>query len=92
MTGMRDDRPAWAVHSPEQLLDRIAELDACDSYIVLVTDPQTRESDAHGPYAGPIAVCIADGFRRDFNEGGLGDVEVRVTRLHPPASDEFPCA
>lgn len=84
MTGMRDDRTAWAFHTPEQLLDRIAELDACDSYVVVVTDPQTGESDAHGPYSGPVALCIADGFRCDFNSGGLGDVEVSVTRLHPP--------
>lgn len=86
MTGMRDDRTAWALHTPEQLLDRIAELDACDSYVVVVTDPQTRESDAQGPYAGAHALCIADGFRRDFNSGGFSDVEVSVTRLHLPAT------
>ena len=84
MSGMRDDRSARAIHSPEQFLDRVAELDACDSYVVVVADPQSRESDAHGPYSGPVAVCVADGFRRDFNEGGLADVEVTVTRLHPP--------
>jgi hypothetical protein len=88
MTSMRDDRTAWAGSSPEQFLDRIAELDACDSYIVLVVDPQTRESDAHGPYPGPVALCVADGFRRDFNSGGLADVEVSVTRLHPPPHGE----
>jgi hypothetical protein len=87
MTGMRDDRTRWALQTPEQLLDRIAELDACDSYIVLVVDPQTRESDAHGPYSGPVALCVADGFRHDFDGGGLADVEVSVTRLHPPSSD-----
>ena len=87
MTSMRDDRTAWALYSPEQLLDRIAELDACDSYVVLVVDPETEESDAHGPYSGPIALCVADGFRSDFNDGGLTDVQVSVTRLHPPASD-----
>jgi hypothetical protein len=53
---------------------------------VVVTDPETHESDAHGPYSGPIALCIADGFRRDFNSGGLADVEVNVTRLHPPSA------
>jgi len=90
MTGMRDDRAAWALHPPEQLLDRIAELDACDSYIVLVSDPQTRESDAHGPYSGPVALCVADGFRNDFDSGGLADVEVSVTHLHPPSSDGYP--
>jgi len=81
---MRDDRTAWALHTPEQLLDRIAELDACDSYVVVVTDPQTRESDAHGPYPGLSALSVADGLRRDLNSGGLADVEVSVTRLHPP--------
>ena len=44
-------------------IEELAELDACDSYIVLVTDPETRESDAHGPYPGPIAVCIAEKAR-----------------------------
>lgn len=86
MTDMRDDRAVWAHHTPEQLLDRIAaELDVCDSYVVLVADPQTQESDAHGPYSGPVALCVADGFRRDLNSDGLADVEVSVTRLHPPA-------
>lgn len=84
---MSDDRTAWAVPSPEQFLDRLAELDACESYVVLVVDPQTRESDAHGPYSGPIALCVADRFRRDFNSGGLTDVEVSVTRLHPPVGE-----
>jgi hypothetical protein len=89
-TGMSDDRTAWAPRTPEQLLDRIAELDACDSYIVLVADPQTQESDAHGPYSGPAALCVADGFRRDLNSDGLCDVEVSVTRLHPPATGAIP--
>lgn len=92
MTGMRDDPTAWAPRTPEQLLDRIAALDACDSYIVLVSDPQTRESDAHGPYSGPVALCIADRFRHDLNADGLADVEVSVTRLHPPAPDGYPPA
>ena len=87
MGSMSDDRTARAVASPEQFLDRIAELDACDSYVVLVVDPQTRESDAHGPYPGPVALCVADRFRRDLNSGGLTDVEVNVTRLYPPASE-----
>jgi len=86
MTGMRDDRTARAraPRTPEQLLERIVELDACDSYVVVVSDPQTRESDAHGPYPGPAALCVADDFRRDFNSVGLGDVEVSITRLHAP--------
>ena len=81
---MGDDRVGWAPHTLEQLWDRIAGLDVCDSYVVVVADPQTGEADAHGPYQGAAAVCAADRSRRELDAGGLSDVQVSITRLHPP--------
>lgn len=69
---------------PDWLVDRVASLDACDGYIVLITDPQTAETDAHGPFDGFEVLETADRFRRDFDRAGLTDVQVRVTRLHGP--------
>jgi hypothetical protein len=69
---------------PEWLIDRVAGLDACDGYIVLITDPQTAEADAHGPFDGLDVIEIADRFRRDFDQAGLTDVQVLVVRLHGP--------
>jgi len=71
---------------PAYLLDKLVELDACDGYIVLVLDPQTAETDAHGPYDGMGALDVADRLRQDFDIAGLPDVEVTVTRLHRPAA------
>jgi hypothetical protein len=73
---------------PAYLLDKLVELDACDGYIVLVLDPQTAETDAHGPYDGLAALDVADRLRHDFDTAGLPDVEVTVTRLHLPTPAE----
>jgi hypothetical protein len=54
-------------------------------YVVLVVDPQTEETDAHGPYPGLQALCAADKLRRDLDSAGLADVKVSVTRLHRSA-------
>jgi hypothetical protein len=80
--------PRW---SPA-MLERIAELDACDHYIVLVVDPQTQESDAHGPYDGLHATDAADRIRRNFDNDGLFDVLVSVCRLHEPAEAKLSAA
>jgi len=69
---------------PSWLVDRVAGLDVCDGYIVLIVDPQTFETDAHGPFDGLRVLEIADRFRRDFDRAGLTDVVVRVARLHGP--------
>jgi hypothetical protein len=44
---------------PEKFLDRVAALDFCDGYLVLVGDPATGEVDAHGPYTGLDATFAA---------------------------------
>lgn len=71
---------------PARIRDRLADLDDCAGYIVLVTDPETREADAHGPYTGLDAVCVADAFRRDLDAVDLAEVQVTVTRLHLPST------
>jgi hypothetical protein len=83
---MGDERVGWAPRTLDQLCDRIAKLDVCDSYVVVVLDPLTGEADAHGPYQGAAAICAADRSRRELDSGGLADVQVKVTRLHPPES------
>lgn len=67
------------------MIDRLIELDVCDRYIVLVVDPQTFEADTHARFDGVDATDTADRLRRDFDEDGLGDVQIAVCRLHQPA-------
>lgn len=74
----------WSTPLPAPIRDRLAGLDDRQAYIVLVVDPDTKEADAHGPYTGLDALCVADTFRRDLDAAGLGDVLVDVTRLHLP--------
>lgn len=62
----------------------LAELDVCDGYVVLVVDPVTGDSDAHGPFSGPVAAHDADARRREFDAENLWDVLVSVVRLHHP--------
>jgi hypothetical protein len=76
---------------PGSLIERLLSLDACDGYVVLVTDPDTGEADAHGPYDGLAAITLADTLRRDFDTDGLTDVEVHVVRLHHGDATE-PCS
>jgi hypothetical protein len=66
------------------LLAAAADLDECDGYVVLVFDPETGELDAHGPYEGVEATLRAEEMRREFDEDGLRDVLIRVSRLHRP--------
>lgn len=66
------------------LLAAAADLDECDGYVVLVFDPETGELDAHGPYEGVAATLRAEEMRREFDEDGLRDVLIRVSRLHRP--------
>jgi hypothetical protein len=73
-------------HLADQLIDRLAELDACDGYIVLVRDAQTGETDALGPFDGLDALCAADRTRFRFDLDEVDDIEVTVTRLHHQVS------
>ena len=66
------------------LLAAAADLDECDGYVVLVFDPETGELDAHGPYEGVEATLRAAEMRREFDDDGLPDVLVRISRLHRP--------
>jgi hypothetical protein len=66
------------------LLAAAADLDECDGYVVLVFDPETGELDAHGPYEGVEATLRAEEMRREFDDDGLRDVHIRVSRLHRP--------
>ena len=66
------------------LLAAAADLDECDGYVVLVFDPETGEMDAHGPYEGVEATLRAEEMRREFDDDGLPDVLVRISRLHQP--------
>jgi len=69
-------------HLLDRLIERLAELDACDGYVVLVRDAQTGETDAHGPFDGLAAVREADRTRLRFDLDEVDDIEVTITRLH----------
>jgi hypothetical protein len=69
-------------------LDAVAALDECDGYVVLMIDPQTAEVDAHGPFGGPDAVVAADALRTSLDSEDLGDVVVRIVRLHLPTDTD----
>ncbi len=64
------------------LLDLFATLDRCESYVVLMVDPETGEADAHGPFDGLAANLAADRLRGELDANGLSDVPHRG---HPPA-------
>ena len=72
--------------SADRLIERLAELDACDGYVVLVRDAQTGETDAHGPFDGLDALCAADRTRLRFDLDELDDIEVTIARLHHQAA------
>ncbi len=65
----------------ESLEDR---LDACDAYVVLVSDPATGAIDSYGPFDGTSALFDAARRRRGLDEGDLTDVAVTVVRHHRP--------
>lgn len=60
----------------------MADLDACDAYVLVVVDPQTEEVDVYGPYEGMSAVTVAESLRATLDSGGLEDVTVRISRMH----------
>lgn len=74
------------VRSVVQMADQFESLYHCDGYVVLVADPETGEADAHGPYDGLGATRHAQQLRNDFDHAELGDVLVRIVRLHRPRS------
>ncbi len=69
-----------------RLLERCAELEDGDGYVVLISAAFTGESVAYGPHlgagAGLAATLDADRCRRELDAQGLGDVVVSVVRLH----------
>ena len=60
------------------------QLDACDAYVVLVSDPATGAIDSYGPFDGTSALLDAAQRRRGLDEGDLSDVVVTVVRHHRP--------
>lgn len=76
--------PDRTPESEHDWIEAVAALDDCDGYIVLMVDPQTAEVDAHGPYGGPDATVAADSLKASLVSEGLGDVVVRIVRLHVP--------
>ena len=50
----------------------------------LVALLETGELDAHGPYEGVEATLRAEEMRREFDDDGLRDVVIRLSRLHRP--------
>jgi hypothetical protein len=92
--GARADLAPQALH---HLVDAVLEdaeyledrLDACDAYVVLVTDPATGAIDSYGPFDGTSALLDAARRRRGLDEGDLTDVAVTVVRHHrPDAADD----
>ncbi len=69
----------------EYLEDR---LDACDAYVVLVSDPATGAIDSYGPFDGTSALLDAARRRHGLDEGDLTDVVVTVVRHHRPDATE----
>jgi hypothetical protein len=71
-------------HLADRLIERLADLDACDGYVVLIRDAQTGETDAHGPFDGLGAIGEADRTRLRLDLDEIDDISVTVTRLHLP--------
>lgn len=67
---------------PDVLLERVHEIDACDGYLVVVSDPATGAVDAHGPFDGIGAAAEADRRRRELDAESLDDVVISVVRWH----------
>jgi hypothetical protein len=63
-------------------------LDACDAYVVLVSDPSTGAIDSYGPFDGTAALVDAARRRHGLDEGDLTDVAVTIVRHHMPEADE----
>ena len=85
--GARADLAPQALHD---LVDAVLEdaeyledrLDACDAYVVLVSDPATGAIDSYGPFDGTSALLDAARRRRGLDDGDLTDVTVTVVRHH----------
>jgi hypothetical protein len=63
-------------------------LDACDGYVVLVSDPATGAIDSYGPFDGTAALLDAAERRQGLDDDDLTDVAVTVVRHHHPDSDD----
>jgi hypothetical protein len=69
----------------EVLLERVHDIDACDGYLVVVSDPDTGAVDAHGPFDGIGAAVEADRRRHELDAEQLDDVVIKVVRWHRAA-------
>jgi hypothetical protein len=67
---------------PPWLVERLAQLNSCDSYVIVTIDPEFDEIDAQGPLNGLEAVFAAHELRRELDESDLGDIQIRIVRLH----------
>jgi hypothetical protein len=93
VSGARAELAPQALH---HLVDAVLEeaeyledrLDACDAYVVLVSDPATGAIDSYGPFDGTSALLDAARRRRGLDEGDLTDVAVTVVRHHRPDAVE----
>jgi hypothetical protein len=68
------------------MLERVHDIDACDGYLVVVSDPDTGAVDAHGPFDGLGAAVEADRRRHEFDAAQLDDVVINVVRWHSAAA------
>jgi hypothetical protein len=66
----RDDRPADSGS-------------AAGSFVVVIHDPQTADTDSYGPYSADAAAAEWRRRREAFDEGGLDDVTIAVVPLWP---------
>jgi hypothetical protein len=69
-------------HTPPWLVERLAQLISCDSYVILSIDPQCGEIDAQGPMDGLDAVFTAHELRRELDDSDLRDIQIIIAPLH----------
>ena len=91
--GARADLSPQALHHLVEAVLEDAEsledqLDSCDAYVVLVSDPATGAIDSYGPFDGTSALLDAARRRRGLDEGDLTDVGVTVVRHHLPDGED----
>ena len=95
-THHRHDGPRARADLAPQALDHLVDavledadeledqLDSCDGYVVLVSDPATGAIDSYGPFDGTSALIDAAQRRHGLDDGDLTDVAVTVVRHHNP--------
>jgi hypothetical protein len=69
-------------HMPPWLVERLAQLSSCDSYVILTIDRECGEIDAQGPLDGLDAVFAAHDSRRELDDSDLSDIQILIAPLH----------